>query len=499
MEKYLIELLESNNRVIVPDLGAFIIRQKEPRELVFNDLLAFNDGMLTTHIKQEEGITMSKSQVKIEEFVDQVKKVLTKGDIYHLENLGYLKMDESSKIEFSVSRFPTVSAEIVSAATLGQQEEAPAEEKPETVDEAPSEEEVPELEGEEEAVPGPDVPEEEIPELELAEEEAFPGSEIPGSEEESHVAEASAEETLEWEAAGESPEASGEDEGFTLEGQDAHAEVDASEDEPLIPQPEEPPFLIEQQPKKEKKATVVGTSQARLEAAAEAAADDEKLESREEPLPEPETSIPYFVQRERSLRDILPWVGGAVALLLILVVAAWFFFPDELNRILKGKPSEMPVAEETLTEEPATALQEATATEDTEAGTETEAAETTTRTDEAGEAAGAVTEQDTETGQADVESEEQAVAEQVTEPEPPAPPAETTKKYYIVAGMFSSRTNAENLENSLKAQGYSAELFGRKNNLYGVSFSSHASRAEAIRELDRIREKGNPKAWLLYY
>ena len=123
MEKYLIELLETNNRVIVPDLGAFIIRQQEPQELVFNDLLAFNDGMLTSHIKQQEGISMSKAQVKIEEFVDLIKKVLTKGDIYHLENLGYLKMDDSSKIEFSVTKFPTARAEVVSASTLKQEED----------------------------------------------------------------------------------------------------------------------------------------------------------------------------------------------------------------------------------------------------------------------------------------------------------------------------------------------------------------------------------------
>ena len=131
MEKYLIELLETNNRVIVPDLGAFIIRQQEPQELVFNDLLAFNDGMLTSHIKQQEGISMSKAQVKIEEFVDQVKQVLTKGDIYHLENLGYLKMDDSSKIEFSVSKFVSARAEVVSATTLSQEEDLEATGQPE--------------------------------------------------------------------------------------------------------------------------------------------------------------------------------------------------------------------------------------------------------------------------------------------------------------------------------------------------------------------------------
>jgi nucleoid DNA-binding protein len=181
MEKYLLELLETNNRVIVPDLGAFIIRQQEPQELVFNDLLAFNDGMLTTHIKQLEGISMSKAQVKIEEFVDQVKKVLTKGDIYHLENLGYLKMDDSSKIEFSVTKFPDIRAEVVSAATLKQEEEpevstgqpetGTSEEIPVPVEEETIEEEAPVLE----------VPEEEAPDLGWPEEEAL-DSEVPEEE-----------------------------------------------------------------------------------------------------------------------------------------------------------------------------------------------------------------------------------------------------------------------------------------------------------------------------
>ena len=535
MEKYLIELLESNNRVIVPDLGAFIIRQQEPRELVFNDLLAFNDGMLTAHIKQEEGISMSKAQVRIEEYVDQVKKVLTKGDIYHLENLGYLKMDDSSKIEFSVTRFPTVSAQIVSASTLGQQKDEAGDEKPEPVDDEtleektaasesteeeaqeaePPEEEAPETEPSEEEAPELEPSEEEAPEFELPEEEAMVSGELEEEAPETGTSQAEApeikapvsestetgspaEETIDWEDPWKASESESEEGSFTLEDQPGEVEVEAADDKPLIPDPEEPPFLIEEQQKQEEKRTkVVGTSQARLEAAAAAAAEEEKMESRQEPVPEPETSIPYYYERERSIRNIWPWVGGAIALIVILIVAAWFFFPTQFNSILGGKPTETEATESIVSGEPGTTQQETAGGEETPTGNIPGQAETGAEKEESGN----VSMEEPGDTEADQNAEE-PVAEKVEEAADanvPAPPSARTRKYYIVAGMFSSRANAENFVNTLKAEGHDAEMFGRKNNLYGVSYGSYESRETAMRELARIKQNKNPQAWLLYY
>ena len=487
MEKYLIELLETNNRVIVPDLGAFIIRQQEPQELVFNDLLAFNDGMLTSHIKQQEGISMSKAQVKIEEFVDLVKKVLTKGDIYHLENLGYLKMDDSSKIEFSVTKFPTARAEVVSASTLKQEEDLEASRQPEK--DSPEETPVP---AEEKAI------EEEAPVVEVPEEEDLV-LEVP--EEEAPEKETLADEGAEWKA----PEGNIQDEeiqeearevgSFTLEDHTAEIEVDASEDTPLIPDAEEPPFLIEEQEKEdENKVSVVGTSQARLEAAAEDAVDDavddenNTQESEQESVSMTETSIPYYVEKETRIRSIWPWVGGAAALIIILLVAAWFFFPDEVNRIFAGKSAETVTTEEQVSDDSSTPGQETTGSSEEGTASETDAPGSDTEENAAQEA---------ETDQTGVESVEETYTE--PEPEPETPPAGQTKKYYVVAGMFSIQTNAEDLVNTLKSKGYDAELFGRHGNLYAVSFSSHVSKTAAVQELNRIREQINPKAWLLYY
>ena len=507
MEKYLIELLETNNRVIVPDLGAFIIRQQEPQDLVFNDLLAFNDGMLTSHIKQQEGISMSKAQVKIEEFVDLIKKVLTKGDIYHLENLGYLKMDDSSKIEFSVTKFPTARAEVVSASTLKQEEDLEAsrqpekdspEETPVPAEEKAIEEEAPVVEVPEEEDLVVEVPEEEAPVVEVPEEEDLV-LEVP--EEEAPEKETLADEGAEWKA----PEGNIQDEeiqeearevgSFTLEDHTAEIEVDASEDTPLIPDAEEPPFLIEEQEKEdENKVSVVGTSQARLEAAAEAIVDDvvddenNTQESEQESVSTTETSIPYYVEKETRIWSIWPWVGGAAALIIILLVAAWFFFPDEVNRIFAGKSAETVTTEEQVSDESSTPGQETTSSSEEGTTSETDAPGSDTEENAAQEA---------ETDQTGVESVEETYTE--PEPEPETPPAGQTRKYYVVAGMFSIQTNAEDLVNTLKSKGYDAELFGRHGNLYAVSFSSHVSKTAAVQELNRIREQINLKAWLLYY
>jgi cell division septation protein DedD len=464
--------------------------------------------MLTSHIKQQEGISMSKAQAKIEEFVDRVKKVLTKGDIYHLENLGYLKMDDSSKIEFSVTKFPSVRAEVVSAATLGQEEdleEASDQQDEDIFEETPApEEEAPVEEFPEEETPVEEFPEEEAPVKEFPEEEA-PLEEFP--EEEATLEEFPEEETLELETPeGEFPkeefreeeapleevsETATEDGSFTLEDQTAEIEVDAAEAIPLIPDAEEPPFLIEEQKtQEEKKLTVVGTSQARLEAAAAAAADEEKKTAQEPErgsISTTETSIPYYIEREKRTVRIWPWVGGAAGLIIILLVAAWFFFPNEVNRIFTGKSADTITTEEQVSDNTSTNLQETASSSEEEAASETEQDQGGTT----GETDAPVTET--------ADDAAQLVEKAEVEPEPETPEASQTKKYYIVAGMFSSKTNAEDFVNTLKAKGYNAELFGRKDNLYAVSFSSHVSRAAAVEEMSRIREQFNPKAWLLYY
>ena len=291
-------------------------------------------------------------------------------------------------------------------------------------------------------------------------------------------------------AAEEEPPKEASEEGiFTLDDQTGEIDVDASEDALLKPDakepPEEPPFVIEEQKKQEQSAE---TSQARLEAAAAAASVQEEKESESSA----EASAFVYGTGEREIRRAWPWIVGAAAFLIILLVAAWFFFPDKVNRILTRQTPETTTVEEPARDDVASPGQEiATGTEDQGEITQ----ESVTPGDEPEE----ITEQETEAVTDTPAGKTPQETEVETAPETETPPATQTRKYYIVAGMFSSKANAESYVNTLKSKDYGAELFGRKNNLHAVSFSSHESKAAAIEEMNRIREQYDQKAWLLYY
>jgi len=59
-------------------------------------------------------------------------------------------------------------------------------------------------------------------------------------------------------------------------------------------------------------------------------------------------------------------------------------------------------------------------------------------------------------------------------------------------------TNAEKLVNSLKGQGYNAEIVDKtKGGLYRVSYENNTSKKEAIKVLEKIKKELKVSAWLL--
>lgn len=69
--------------------------------------------------------------------------------------------------------------------------------------------------------------------------------------------------------------------------------------------------------------------------------------------------------------------------------------------------------------------------------------------------------------------------------------------YHVVGGCFSVYENAKSLYENLSSKGYEAKMIGKFNNLHAVSYSSFASRQEAVDFLDKIKAGENPEAWLL--
>lgn len=100
MHKKIVSLLTNNLRVIIPDFGAFIIRQQEPRIVVFNELLKSNDGLLIDHIMKTEGVEQDVALQTLSDYTGHIMKVLESGNGFSIEGLGTLQKEISGNVTF---------------------------------------------------------------------------------------------------------------------------------------------------------------------------------------------------------------------------------------------------------------------------------------------------------------------------------------------------------------------------------------------------------------
>lgn len=107
------ELLFSNDCVIIPTIGGFIVNHASasidfveqqllpPQKVVsFNPKLVNNDGLLANHIAQKEHLTYKQATQKVEAFSRQIEVDLFNNKIVHFENIGKLYFNSDSKLEF---------------------------------------------------------------------------------------------------------------------------------------------------------------------------------------------------------------------------------------------------------------------------------------------------------------------------------------------------------------------------------------------------------------
>lgn len=100
MEKYISELIKENNRVIIPNFGAFIISKENGLSILFNNFLSFNDGLLVNYIAEQKGIDTIVATDQVFNYVDNLKKELDEKGIYSIDKLGVFKKDENGILRF---------------------------------------------------------------------------------------------------------------------------------------------------------------------------------------------------------------------------------------------------------------------------------------------------------------------------------------------------------------------------------------------------------------
>jgi len=130
LNEYIKELIASNNRVIIPNFGAFLLRatskNKNKKDLAskiddiyFSPFLKFNDELLVNHIMKKENLDQKKALEKINEYIKTIEANVNKEGVYKIEGLGEFYQDAQGKIQFKID-----------PSSAGDKEEKPTEKKP---------------------------------------------------------------------------------------------------------------------------------------------------------------------------------------------------------------------------------------------------------------------------------------------------------------------------------------------------------------------------------
>lgn len=99
LSKYIKNLLKTQNRVIVPDLGAFLQKGDALKTIYFNEFLKFNDELLINFVAREEQIDITDAARLIKNFSNDVHGKLLIDRSVALEDIGTLYLDKNDKIQ----------------------------------------------------------------------------------------------------------------------------------------------------------------------------------------------------------------------------------------------------------------------------------------------------------------------------------------------------------------------------------------------------------------
>ena len=99
--------LESNKRLVVPNLGAFIVKEAG-RTVLFSNLIKTDDGVLRS-LLERSGVSQLEAAGVVDRFVFEVKDKLEKGGVCPLSGFGELRNGANGTLQFAYN--PSVTGE----------------------------------------------------------------------------------------------------------------------------------------------------------------------------------------------------------------------------------------------------------------------------------------------------------------------------------------------------------------------------------------------------
>ena len=99
MIRIIIDYLQTNKRLVIPQLGALLV--KEPtREILFSELIRRDDGVLRTLLMDQCGMNELTAQGEIDRLVFEIRHAVEVGGEYHADGLGLFFAGANSTIAF---------------------------------------------------------------------------------------------------------------------------------------------------------------------------------------------------------------------------------------------------------------------------------------------------------------------------------------------------------------------------------------------------------------
>lgn len=101
MDKFLIELLQLNNAVILPDFGAIVVANETTGEVMFNEYLKFNDGKLIALLVTNSTMGAQDASNMVAKYIRGIQIQLDKGESYDVFGLGSFQKNNGGHTIFT--------------------------------------------------------------------------------------------------------------------------------------------------------------------------------------------------------------------------------------------------------------------------------------------------------------------------------------------------------------------------------------------------------------
>lgn len=100
MDKYLQQILREVNTIIIPGLGALTVTNERTGETMFMSYLKYDDGKLSQHIVEKEGMSENEAKNLIAKYVREITLKLDQGETYDMFQFGRFLKNKEGDVDF---------------------------------------------------------------------------------------------------------------------------------------------------------------------------------------------------------------------------------------------------------------------------------------------------------------------------------------------------------------------------------------------------------------